>query len=87
MTLLYKYCLRYVCLVAGKPHCISILAFRSRNNVEQTLVCDTPFSVKIKMYENLLALCSADRSSMYDRISQSAAPSIVLNMFNAQEQT
>jgi len=39
------------------------------------------------MYENLLALCSADRSSMYDRISQSAAPSIVLNMFNAQEQT
>ena len=54
-----KYCLCYVCLVAGKPCCISILAFRSRNNVEQTLVCDTPFSVIIKTYENLLALCSA----------------------------
>jgi hypothetical protein len=64
VTLLYKYCLRYVCL-QGSHVVYLFLAFKSCNNVEQTLVCDTPFSVKINMYENLLALCSADRSKQH----------------------
>jgi hypothetical protein len=70
-------------------YCISILAFRSRNNVEQTLVCDTPFSVKIKMYENQLALCYTDRSRLSiakKRLGKSASQSAGLPHYRLKRQ-